>query len=273
MKRAFILSFLTVIGIIFFGCTKEEETGTIYGIVTDFATGEPIKNVNVKLRPDGITTKTGSDGTYSFQDMKPGKYALTLSHADYEDADDDHIITVHAGKSVSRDVQMKKKIVPLLITDMNGDPLPDNGYGLPLLDFGTEASVTSRSFNIVNVSSEPVNSCSITHNECEWVASITSISVPIIPGQTVPIVVTIDREHLAGGNNATILHIISDHGANELELRAIGLSNAEIVTAEATNVTANSALCGGEVTNDGGSPVTERGVCWALTQSPTIEGG
>ena len=40
-------------------CSKEEESvlpGTIYGIVTDKATGEPVKSVGVELSPVGLKT-------------------------------------------------------------------------------------------------------------------------------------------------------------------------------------------------------------------------
>jgi uncharacterized protein (TIGR02145 family) len=44
----------------------------------------------------------------------------------------------------------------------------------------------------------------------------------------------------------------------------------EITTAEITNVTANSAQSGGNITDDGGSSITARGVCWSTTQNPII---
>ena len=43
-----------------------------------------------------------------------------------------------------------------------------------------------------------------------------------------------------------------------------------IVTAEVTEITSNSAQCGGEVTNDGGAEVTERGICWSTNANPTL---
>ena len=43
-----------------------------------------------------------------------------------------------------------------------------------------------------------------------------------------------------------------------------------VTTASVTNITANSAKCGGKVTNDGGSSVTVRGICWSTSQMPTI---
>jgi uncharacterized protein (TIGR02145 family) len=43
-----------------------------------------------------------------------------------------------------------------------------------------------------------------------------------------------------------------------------------ITTVAVSSVTLNSAQSGGNVTSDGGSPVTARGVCWDTVQGPTI---
>ena len=42
-----------------------------------------------------------------------------------------------------------------------------------------------------------------------------------------------------------------------------------VITTAATNITSTTATSGGSITNDGGAPVTSRGVCWSLNQSPT----
>ncbi|HZK93940.1 MAG TPA: FISUMP domain-containing protein [Prolixibacteraceae bacterium] len=38
---------------------------------------------------------------------------------------------------------------------------------------------------------------------------------------------------------------------------------------EATNITSTKVTYGGEITSDGGSPVTERGICWSTKQNPS----
>ena len=43
-----------------------------------------------------------------------------------------------------------------------------------------------------------------------------------------------------------------------------------VTTLYVSNVTATSATCGGNVTDDCGSSVTARGVCWSTSQNPTI---
>ena len=45
---------------------------------------------------------------------------------------------------------------------------------------------------------------------------------------------------------------------------------AEVVTADPSNITLVSALCGGYVSSDGNSNVVQRGVCWNTTGNPSL---
>lgn len=250
---------------VWYGCTKDEEElmGTIYGTVTDFATGEPISNVNVKLRPSGETTLTGSDGNFEFKDLEVGKYSLLFSKAEYADLDDDNVIELDAGKKTRRDVQMRKQIASLQILDMQGNPLDT-------LDFGSEESVTVKTFNIFNNGTEKLN-CTATY-DCGWITNVSGLEGEIPSGQTVPVTVRIDRVALQDGDNSTFLYITSSNGSNELVVKATFLGTAIINTTQATNVTANSATVGGNITDDGGRPVIARGICYGTSQTPTIDG-
>lgn len=254
---------LLVVSMVWYSCKKEEITGSIYGTVTDFATGQPIGNVNVKLRPSGETALTGSDGSYEFKELEAGKYSLLLSKAEYADLDDDYVINVEAGKDVRRDVQIRKKIASLQITDMNGNPLDT-------LDFGADESVNVKTFNVFNNGTEKL-SCSV-NNECEWITSVTGLENEIPSGQTVPVTVRIDRVALVDGVNTTLLTITSGNGSNEIVVKATFLGAAVITTTQPTSVTANSATVGGNITDDGGRPVLARGICYGTSQTPTIDG-
>jgi len=46
-------------------------------------------------------------------------------------------------------------------------------------------------------------------------------------------------------------------------------AKATVTTNSVSSITSNSAVCGGNVTSDGGTPVTARGVCWSITPNPT----
>ncbi|MBN1952398.1 MAG: hypothetical protein JW801_14450 [Bacteroidales bacterium] len=45
----------------------------------------------------------------------------------------------------------------------------------------------------------------------------------------------------------------------------------EIATQEVTEITRSEAVCGGEITADGGYPVTDRGICWNTNGQPSLE--
>lgn len=47
------------------------------------------------------------------------------------------------------------------------------------------------------------------------------------------------------------------------------MAQSDITTSEPTDIGRTHATCGGYVNSDGGSEVTERGVCWATTLNPT----
>jgi len=44
-----------------------------------------------------------------------------------------------------------------------------------------------------------------------------------------------------------------------------------VTTNTISDLTSNSATCGGNITNDGGTAVTERGVCWNTSSNPTVD--
>jgi len=52
----------------------------------------------------------------------------------------------------------------------------------------------------------------------------------------------------------------------------IGQENVPVLsTANVTEITKTTAISGGIITNDGGSTITARGVCWSTNENPTIE--
>lgn len=57
----------------------------------------------------------------------------------------------------------------------------------------------------------------------------------------------------------------------EVTFTTLSLSSLpKVTTSDVTNITANSALGGGNVTDDGGSEIKERGLCYGTTPNPTM---
>lgn len=90
------------------GCTKDEEnkTGTIAGIVSDYANAnKPIAGVTVTLNTKGISKTTGSDGRYEFTDVEPGAYTLQAKADNYQATTKQ--VTVTAGQTANCDFQLE----------------------------------------------------------------------------------------------------------------------------------------------------------------------
>jgi uncharacterized protein (TIGR02145 family) len=56
---------------------------------------------------------------------------------------------------------------------------------------------------------------------------------------------------------------------NELSFTTNALVGATLTTTAATSITLTTAVSGGNITSDGGTAVTAKGVCWATTANPT----
>lgn len=127
MKTNYFIIFaaLLLVSCVMFGCGKNNQ-GSVYGTVTDFATGDPVVNANVRLNPRGETTLTGYDGTFQFYDLADGSYSLSLSKNGYMDLDDDYVIKIENGKSVRRDVQIRNNMILVygIVTNQYDDSEP-----------------------------------------------------------------------------------------------------------------------------------------------------
>ena len=91
---------------LFFSCSKEEydSFGTLYGVVSDVKTGEPLNNVIVTLSPGSSTILTGSDGQFEFMNLTPQQYVITVQRADYQTNRKD--VTAVVGENVQVNITM-----------------------------------------------------------------------------------------------------------------------------------------------------------------------
>lgn len=58
---------------------------------------------------------------------------------------------------------------------------------------------------------------------------------------------------------------------DQLSFTTAEIQLATLSTAAIGSITANSAIGGGNITDDGGGSITGRGICWSTTLSPTIQ--
>lgn len=179
---SFVLIWLT-------SCTKDiiETTGSVYGIVNDANSGEPVSVAHVMLNPGGRATNTGSDGRYEFSDLNPGQYSLQISKSGY--ITNSKQITIVAGKQASGDMLLTPEQKQ---AEIEIEP--------SILNFGTtqdELSVTIT--NRGNTATE----WSLNLGENSWLTASPS-SGNIAAGKTQSIVFTVNRNKLTETKNIKV---------------------------------------------------------------------
>ena len=77
-------------------------SGTIQGIIIEDETNDPLPFVTVALTPEGSNaptagSSTGEEGTFRLNNVKAGKYTITISFVGY--LDESRNISITSGKS------------------------------------------------------------------------------------------------------------------------------------------------------------------------------
>ena len=264
MKKTIFLVLCTMAVAIWHGCKSEEETllGSIYGVVTDKATGEPISAAGVELSPSGYHTVTGTEGQFEFRELTPGSYTLLVTKTGYLDYLS-RAIEVAPSQAAKGDVQIEQLPPALKVVD-------DNRQEISELDYGSAEADVARSFNIFNDGTETLE-WQITKT-ADWITEISKEEGVLKPGATQSLVMIIDRGLMPSGENTTTVHITSSSGSKQLTV--IVTNNRKSISLnilETTEITATTALFNAEILNEGVPKYTERGFVYNTSTMPTID--
>ena len=189
MNKLYLIGYsLVVVLLLAVSCAKEAEilTGSIYGEVTDSQTGEPIQGVQISLTPGGVTTTTGSDGAYEFQNLDVAQYQLQAKKTDY--IAETKRVTVVVGKTVNCDMVLK----PMQKLDLSATSL----------NFGKEN--TSLSFDIKNKGTSKFNWNISGLSNVDWI-EVNPVSGALDGGKSCTVQVSVLREKLTESKDLTLI--------------------------------------------------------------------
>lgn len=261
MKK--LLYILCFIGLLFNyqSCTRPdvETYGSLYGVVADKTTGEPVASAWVELLPIGLKSVTGSEGQFEFTQLEPQNYTLYVTKAGYSDYTS-NIVSVIADQIVKVDVPIEKLPPSLRVVNDKKEDIDSLNFG------GTKADIT-RSFNIFN-DGENALKWEITYT-AEWIKSVSKSSDSLKAGDTQALVLTIDRSKLRPAENMTTLHITSDNGSKQLIITALGESTPRVILVNVSN--AELMDFEGKMEFEGSPAYTEAGFVYGTTPQPTVE--
>lgn len=248
-----------IIGVIVISCSSDipEDTsvGSIAGTVSDITTGEPLSNVTVSLSPGGSSTVTGSDGSFSYSNITPGVYTLSIRKEGYNPSS----ITASVKGGETTPIHITLGRIP---ASLKSDKT--------ILDFGD--NISQLSFSIVNTGYTNLE-YTVETGQCTWLSTEPK-SGTIGYGKTTTIIVKIDRTKLPEGDNEAniVVHSSSGDGNVEIKVRAINRqSTSSVNTLPPTNIESNSATLCGEITQVGEPKYKERGFVYSDKSTPSIE--
>jgi len=98
--------------------------GNLTGLVKDYTSSQPVFGATVALEPGGLTTTTGSDGSFLFQEIPPGAYSALITRSGFFPV---RIYGDVAGKGDTSDLgEIRMFAKPLAVhqfrrTEVNGD--------------------------------------------------------------------------------------------------------------------------------------------------------
>ena len=154
-RKIFLLASLAFISSFAFA-----QTGTLKGVVTNRATGEPVDFANVVIMKNGVQkggTSTGLDGSFTIKPIEPGTYTVKASFAGYTTFSLEGVI-ISANKitylSGSNAIKMSEGILV--------DEIEVRGYTKPLIDQGNISGETKTSKEIVALPTKSINSIAAT---------------------------------------------------------------------------------------------------------------
>ena len=78
MKKFFVIALL------FFSFVFPQNTSSIYGVITDSNSGEPLIGANIIIQGTSIGSATGMIGDFTISNVEDGVYTLIVSYIGYE---------------------------------------------------------------------------------------------------------------------------------------------------------------------------------------------
>ena len=243
---------------VFVTCDKKPEVpGSIFGSITDKASGEPMRASGVELFTSyGVLvtrTVTGNEGQFEFKEISAGYYYLAVTISGYEDIR--FPVQVRAGIASRADMQLER-----LNTHMNVQVYFEEGFRRI---FGNSA--------ILWGFAECLSECSIV----DWGFYHATHSNPASGGTRVRATTVSPpffSANISGLTRGTLY--VQAYARNSIGIEYSDVISFEVVgspdvtTLAVSNLTQNSATFNGRIDFQGDPPFIERGFAYTESQNP-----
>ncbi len=269
MKKIVILAMM-LMGIILGACTNEDDAknvegqmGSIYGIVTELGTSEPMKSIGVELYKSEkllLKTVTFDDGHFEFIDLVQGDYQVNVVSDEYEQTEKG-LVTVEAGRQARIDLQIKKREVHAKAYTSNasvsGNQVTLNGGYTE--DYDNDVSEAGFIYATNNNLQNGRTVVKCKKDEIEEVNYVSKLSTTI--------------SDLPRGTYYYQAYATTRYGTAYGEILLFNITGAPgVTTLPPTNIMQQSATLNGQIVFEGEPAYTERGFVYSeIFNLPTVD--
>lgn len=191
MKKILFSFFCMILAVSLCGCSEDETPGfgSVYGIVTDAETSQPVYGASVILSPGNLSTLTGQDGHYEFVDLEPGQYKVQVQANGYQQ--NVRQIQVNAGGSATGDMSLEPISESSNLTLSSGTLDFDTGYNELTLTLTNSGNAGNVSWNVSGIN-------------VAWL-TIQPAQGEIAMGKSAEIKVLIDRSQITASQSTSFI--------------------------------------------------------------------
>lgn len=264
MKK--LLTFAIVLtGLIIGSCTRSEEgdedkLGSIYGVVTEFSTAEPMRAMGVELyKSDKLLLKTVTfdDGHFEFVNLTQGDYQVKVVADEYEQTEKGQV-TVEAGRQARIDLQVRKLTFKKHIVVRTIDPVISGDKVTLAGEYTHEDGddyIPSEVGFVYDAQGNPKNGGTVI--KCKVDNNTKSFSTTV--------------DDFGKGTYYVQAYAKNRLGTEYGEVRSFNLSGTTVVTTlEPTNVSSSGATLNGRIESVGTPAFSEKGFCYNKIGEPTV---
>lgn len=282
MKKILIWA-LVLIGIMMGSCTSSDDAsdvqsqmGSIYGIVTELGTSEPMKAIGVELYKGKykkdyynnvdnellLKTVTFDDGHFEFKDLEAGSYTVRVVADGYEQTEGGYV-TVEAGRQARVDLQVKKIDTKVVVSTQEATVNCNEVLFTAEFTYNSGYYPSEVGF-VYSPQNNPSNDGTIVKCKKEEIEETSSTYTKTFSTKV---------SGLGKGTYYFQAYAINSIGKTYSEVRSFSMSgNPGVSTLAVTNVTKTTATLNGRIDYEGDPAYTERGFVYSKSfPRPTVE--
>lgn len=264
MKKNFFILLILIIGITV-SCTSDEKDryGSIYGVVTDSETAEPLRSIGVELYRGYNTlllkTVTYDDGHFEFDNLEPDEdvyYNLKIVADGYSEST--YTVLVEPGRTARADMQATKLNTYMTVTTLEVENPTDN-------------IITFKGTLVEHTSNFWAHECGFIYGQSQTLDKKTGTLIKADMSSTFQC--TIDKRELTNGKWYVRAYAKNSKGYEYGQIRMFEVKLVPVVrTIGVTNIETTSATLNGLIVYEGDPKYTEKGFVYSSTFSmPTID--